>query len=209
MEIYKKGSKGAVVKHIQKIVGAYQDGVYGDLTVESVKAWQTAHGLKGDGIVGPATMAKMVQYMATEERKPVKTKRKITEIIVHCTSTPEGRDDKIEDVRRWHKEQGWSDIGYHYVIHLDGSVHEGRNIEVSGAHCKNHNAHSIGVVYIGGMDKDMRHAKDTRTEQQKASLLSLLVDLKKKYPDAKIYGHRDFDRRDCPSFDARTEYRNV
>ena len=135
--------------------------------------------------------------------------RTINEIIVHCSATPEGRPTTVGDIRAWHKQRGFKDIGYHYVVYLDGSIHAGRPESAIGAHCTGHNQHSIGVCYIGGVAKDMKSPKDTRTEAQKKSLLQLLKMLKKKYPQAKIYGHRDFAAKACPSFDARKEYANL
>lgn len=134
--------------------------------------------------------------------------RTINKIIVHCADTPEGRDVRAEEIRRWHKAKGWNDIGYHYVIDLDGNVEPGRPIEQAGVHCQGHNADSIGICYVGGCDKAMK-PKDTRTEAQKASLITLLKFLVAKYPGAKIYGHRDFSSKACPSFDAKTEYANI
>ena len=134
--------------------------------------------------------------------------RKITKIIVHCADTPEGRDDKAADIRRWHKARGFNDIGYHYVVDLDGTIEPGRDVSVAGAHCTGHNADSIGVCYIGGADTDMK-PKDTRTEKQKTALQFLLKYLVQKYPGAKIYGHRDFANKSCPSFDAKTEYQEL
>ena len=135
--------------------------------------------------------------------------RDIEEIIIHCADTPEGRDVKAEEIRRWHtKERGWRDIGYHYVIDLDGTIEAGRPIEDAGAHCTGHNAKSIGICYVGGCDEKMQ-PKDTRTEEQKASLLLLLKYLRQRYPKAKIYGHRDFANKSCPSFDAKEEYENI
>lgn len=135
--------------------------------------------------------------------------RQITEIIIHCADTPEGRDVKADEIRRWHKnERGWSDIGYHYVIDLDGTIEAGRDVETAGAHCTGHNAKSIGICYVGGCDAQMQ-PKDTRTEQQKASLLLLLKYLRQRYPQAKIYGHRDFAQKACPSFDAKNEYKEI
>lgn len=135
--------------------------------------------------------------------------RKITEIIVHCSATPEGQNFTAEDIDRWHKQKGWQGIGYHYVIELDGSVHKGRNEEVIGAHCLGHNTYSIGVCYIGGLDKWTKAPKDTRTDAQKQALIDLLKSLKEKYPKAIIYGHRDFSKKDCPCFDAKNEYKNI
>jgi len=135
--------------------------------------------------------------------------REIKEIIVHCADTPEGRDDRAADIKRWHtKERGWSDIGYHYVIDLDGTIEPGRPIETAGAHCTGHNANSIGICYVGGCDEKMK-PKDTRTDEQKASLLLLLKYLVAKYPNATIYGHRDFANKSCPSFDAKEEYKTL
>lgn len=135
--------------------------------------------------------------------------RKIDEILVHCAATPEGKDFTVEDIDKWHKARGFKKIGYHFVIYNDGSVHEGRNIEEVGAHCTNHNSRSIGICYIGGVAKDGKTPKDTRTEPQKIALLKLLKELKVKYPKAEIYGHRDFANKACPSFDAKTEYKNI
>ncbi|MGN0875341.1 MAG: N-acetylmuramoyl-L-alanine amidase [Akkermansia sp.] len=136
--------------------------------------------------------------------------RRIDLILVHCSATAEGRDVPTETIRRWHvKGNGWKDIGYHYVVELDGSVHGGRMEAVVGAHCSGHNANSIGVCYVGGLAKDGKTPKDTRTEAQKRSLLALLRMLKKKYPGAVIRGHRDFAAKACPCFDAAKEYGNV
>jgi N-acetylmuramoyl-L-alanine amidase len=137
--------------------------------------------------------------------------RKITHIVVHCTATPEGRAHSVADIRQWHKQKGWSDIGYHWVVLLDGSVQPGRPEALAGAHVANHNSTTIGVVYVGGIDKATFQAKDTRTPTQKTALLKLLKDLKKRYPAAIILGHRDFPgvAKACPSFNARVEYANL
>jgi N-acetylmuramoyl-L-alanine amidase len=130
--------------------------------------------------------------------------RTINKIIVHCSDTPAGRHTTVEEIRDWHKQRGWSDIGYNYVVYLDGTVHEGRDIEKIPAHTKGHNKDSIGVCYIGG-----GKGIDTRTEDQKDALVDLLVYLKTTYPKARIYGHRDFSDKYCPSFDATKEYMNI
>lgn len=134
--------------------------------------------------------------------------RKIDKIIIHCSDTPEERDDRAADIRRWHKARGFNDIGYHYVVDLDGTIEPGRDVTIAGAHAEGHNANSIGICYIGGADTDMK-PKDTRTEEQKTALRLLLKYLVQKYPGAKIYGHRDFANKSCPSFDAKTEYEEL
>lgn len=120
--------------------------------------------------------------------------RRIDEIIVHCTASPEGRHVTVKDVDNWHRTRGWSGIGYHYLIYLDGSVHKGRPIERQGAHCATggHNRHSIGVCYVGGCAKDGKTPKDTRTPEQKEALRQLLKDLLRQFPNATIHGHREF-----------------
>jgi len=126
--------------------------------------------------------------------------RKIDEIIVHCTATPEGRAVTVADVTRWHKARGFRTIGYHYLVYLDGSVHPGRPLAEAGAHCTGHNARSVGVCYVGGCDKNMR-PKDTRTPAQRTALRKLVAELKLRFPDASIHGHREFAAKACPSFD--------
>ena len=217
---YKRGSRGEMVKQIQKaLCGAgYHvgviDGIFGQMTEDAVLMFQKANGLTADGIVGPATLAKLIP------NRFKKSRRNITKIIVHCSATPEGEDLTVEQIRKDHKAQGWSDIGYHYVIYRDGSIHEGRDVNLQGAHCGDNggNIGSIGICYIGGKERRIPGVayknlkdKDTRTDAQKVALLNLLLTLRKLYPQAKIYGHRDFDKhgKTCPSFDAKKEYSNI
>lgn len=202
--LLKKGCRGKDVKTLQRLLHLYDDGIFGDLTEEAVKQYQREHSLVADGIVGEKTWATMLSQSDTL----IKSKRNIKEIIVHCTATPEGRPTTIKELTDWHKKRGFSTIGYHYVVMLDGSVSRGRDVNVSGAHCEGHNSFSIGVCYVGGCDKQMK-AKDTRTPAQKYALLTLLKKLKVLYPNAKIRGHRDFAKKDCPSFDATSEYKNI
>lgn len=198
MTTIKKGSRGEDVKVLQSKLNLLVDGIFGPLTEEAVKEFQKANGLIADGIVGTNTWAKLGVS---------NNKRNITEIIVHCSATPEGKDFTTADIKRWHLERGFNDIGYHWVIYRDGSIHAGRSEAISGAHCTGHNTNSIGVCYIGGMDSANKNPKDTRTAAQKASLIKLLKELKVKYPKAKIHSHKDFAQKACPSFDATTEYK--
>ena len=131
-----------------------------------------------------------------------------TMIILHCSATREGQDVKAKTIKQWHKDRGFDDIGYHYVIDLDGTIEKGRDEELVGAHCKGHNATSIGICYVGGCDKNMK-PKDTRTPEQKRSMLSLVRKLVNKYkiPVTQIWAHHDFDKhKACPSFDV-SEFR--
>lgn len=135
--------------------------------------------------------------------------RRITEVIVHCSATPAGRDVTAADIRRWHKEErGFADIGYHFVVRLDGTVECGRPLAKTGAHCRGHNSRSVGVCYAGGIGGDGRPA-DTRTQAQREALLGLLTALCRRFPGAVIHGHRDFAPKACPCFDATAEYRNL
>jgi N-acetylmuramoyl-L-alanine amidase len=138
--------------------------------------------------------------------------RTIKHIVIHCSYTPEGRDEKTAEIKRWHtEERGWSDIGYHTVIELDGTVHAGRPYEKIGAGVEGHNRHAIHICYVGGMDKSMKKSKDTRTVEQKKSLTFMLEYYKGLFPKAVILGHRDFKgvKKDCPSFDALNEYKQI
>ena len=131
--------------------------------------------------------------------------RTITEIIIHCSATKEGQPFTAADIDRWHRQRGFRCIGYHYVISLDGSVHAGRPISEEGTHCQRHNAHSIGICYVGGLDS-LGQPKDTRTPEQKGALKALVKQLKNDYPNATIHGHNEFAHKACPCFDVRDEF---
>jgi N-acetylmuramoyl-L-alanine amidase len=102
-------------------------------------------------------------------------------------------------------DRGFSDIGYHFVIALDGTVETGRPLSQPGAHCVGHNRKSIGICYIGGVDHK-GNASDTRTISQKEALTRLILIIKQAFPNVRVHGHRDFARKECPSFDAASEY---
>lgn len=128
--------------------------------------------------------------------------RQIKEIILHCTATQEGRDVHVADVDRWHKQQGWECIGYHYLITLDGKIEKGRPEWKIGAHCKGHNNVSIGIAYVGGVDYQGK-PKDTRTDAQKRALVQLLREVRGRHPKATIHGHNEFAAKACPSFNVQ------
>lgn len=137
----------------------------------------------------------------------------VDSIVIHCSATPEGMDFRAADIDRMHKERGFSEIGYHYVIDIDGTVEVGRVTTKSGAHCADkgfsgrpYNSHSIGICYIGGveattnskgqiiskLDKNGRAIpKDTRTPEQKKAMAELVYNLLEVYPITDILGHRD------------------
>ncbi len=140
--------------------------------------------------------------------------RDIDKIIVHCSATKEGNNVTAATIDQWHKDRGWKGIGYHYVVALNGTIEYGRSIYETGAHVRNHNKGSIGICYIGGVETDRGSngkwiAKDTRTLEQKESLLLLLKTLKKMHPEATIHGHNEFAAKSCPCFDANKEYCNI
>lgn len=125
--------------------------------------------------------------------------RELKEIILHCTATNEGHDYSVEQVRKWHLDRGFNDIGYHFLIRLDGTVEAGRPLETVGAHCKGHNANSIGIAYVGGLDKNGR-PKDTRTLPQKEAMRRLVHDLKQYFPRLEVHCHNEYSTKACPCF---------
>jgi N-acetylmuramoyl-L-alanine amidase len=140
--------------------------------------------------------------------------RTINKIIVHCSATQEGKDLDAAEINKWHLKRGWDGIGYHYVVLLDGVIEYGRSIYKQGSHVKGENEGSIGICYIGGVESKQGSngewiAKDTRTPEQKESLLLLLKTLKKMHPEATIHGHNEFAAKSCPCFDAKKEYCNI
>jgi N-acetylmuramoyl-L-alanine amidase len=145
--------------------------------------------------------------------------RKIDYIVIHATASREGKEQTVEQIRDMHVNQRkFRDIGYHWVVYLDGSIHKGRGEEEIGAHVTGFNKHSIGIAYVGGCDVNGK-PKDTRTEAQKIAIRAKVAELKNKYPNAQVKGHRDFspdlnkngkiERHEwikaCPSWDVETE----
>lgn len=135
----------------------------------------------------------------------MKERKETKKIIIHCSATIESKDIRASDIRRWHKNRGWSDIGYHFIIRLDGSIELGRDLKLVGAHCYGKNAESVGICYIGGLNLEEK-PKDTRTEAQKNSLKSLIETMHKIYPKATVHGHNEFSNKKCPCFDVKKEF---
>ena len=130
--------------------------------------------------------------------------RKITLIIIHCSATRVDHSYTFGDCREDHiHHRHFKDIGYHYYITRDGSIHKGRPEEQVGAHCRNHNRYSIGICYEGGLDTKGK-AADTRTPAQRAALHALVHSLRRDYPQAIVVGHHTLDpHKDCPCFDVK------
>jgi len=134
--------------------------------------------------------------------------RAINLLVVHCSATREGQDVSIDTIRGWHVNgRGWSDIGYHFYIDINGEIFKGRDIARMGAHTLGKNRNSIGICYCGGVEEDGKTPKDTRNDKQKVALLAVLKTLKAMYPDAEIHSHNDYANKACPSFDATDEYK--
>ena len=126
--------------------------------------------------------------------------RTITLIVIHCSAVRPDQTSSVAQIDRYHREKKkWKfGVGYHYVIRRDGSIEKGRPEWLIGAHCMNHNAHSIGICYEGGLDIRGDPA-DTRTEAQKVAMRQLLEDLHERYPRALILGHHDLNpHKACP-----------
>ena len=135
--------------------------------------------------------------------------RTISFIIIHCSAVRPTQTSSAREIDLWHRARGWKNgIGYHYVVRRDGTIEPGRREDQVGAHCKNHNAHSIGVCYEGGLDS-LGQPSDTRTPAQRTALRQLLTILKRRYPEALIVGHNTLARTTCPCFDAVTEYEDI
>ena len=154
-------------------------------------------------------------------------KQNIDAIVIHCTASRAGQDIRAADIDKMHQERGFAMIGYNYVVDLDGTVEDGRPLSRDGAHCntaglsgKSYNKHSIGIVYVGGLDENGKPA-DTRTPEQKQALADLVYRLMDEYPTIKeVIGHRDASTdkngdgkisknewiKQCPCFDVRAEF---
>lgn len=127
-------------------------------------------------------------------------------IVIHCSATRAIQNIGVKEIRDWHvRGRGWADVGYHKIIRRDGKVENGRPIDQAGAHVAGHNANSIGICLVGGLNNDTYAPEANYTAAQWASLKSLVADMLKKYPKAKVLGHRDFPgvKKSCPCMSAK------
>ena len=142
--------------------------------------------------------------------------RPLNEIIIHCTATRaewmgnSPTSAKVAEIDRWHRDRGFNQIGYHYLIDRDGTVATGRPLEKVGAHVKGRNTGSIGISLFGGHGSSENDAfADNYTPQQEAALLKLLRDLREKYPSIKtVSGHNQYAAKACPGFNVPRWYAN-
>tara|TARA_R110000796_G_scaffold127546_1_gene242870 strand:+ start:398 stop:817 length:420 start_codon:yes stop_codon:yes gene_type:complete len=129
-----------------------------------------------------------------------KVTRKIEEVFVHCSDTKTNQSFGVDDFRKWHvQERGWSDVGYHYVIRLNGTVEIGRPLARSGAHAKGHNAHSVGICFEGGK-KPSGSPWEEPTAKQVSAWFTLYWRLCDVYGNLKIRGHYEVSSKTCPNF---------
>jgi N-acetyl-anhydromuramyl-L-alanine amidase AmpD len=124
--------------------------------------------------------------------------RKINRLIIHTSASPNSLDVGVKEIREWHLQKGWKDIGYHFVIRRNGVLEKGRPIEQVGAHVAGHNADSIGICLVGEGT-----SLDYVTSAQAATLRRVVGDLKVLYPKATIHGHREYANKLCPGFDIK------
>ncbi|MDA3816763.1 MAG: N-acetylmuramoyl-L-alanine amidase [Prolixibacteraceae bacterium] len=131
--------------------------------------------------------------------------RNINKGIIHCSATPEGRQVTVADIEKWHRARGFYTIGYHYVVYIDGTIHKGRDLSETGAHCYGQNSNSIGICYVGGCDKDLK-PKDTLTDLQYRSIVTLVWELSQRFEGITFHGHNEFSDKACPSFNVQDKF---
>lgn len=141
-----------------------------------------------------------------------KNRAKTDFICIHCAATRPSQDIGAKEIDRMHRQRRFNCIGYHFVIRRNGTIEEGRPVEQIGAHVENYNAISVGICMVGGVsEKDVNVPENNFTPAQFESLKSLLLDLRKKYPKARIQGHHEFPRvaKACPSFPVQPWLKSV
>jgi len=132
--------------------------------------------------------------------------RLLNRIILHCTATRVGEELDVSQIDKWHKDRGFSEIGYHYVIYANGTIATGRDIRKKGAHVKGHNHDSVGVAYVGGLDNNLV-PQDTMTMQQELAFLHLVNSLRVVFGDLSVHGHNEYSNKACPSFEVQEKYK--
>lgn len=130
-------------------------------------------------------------------------------VIIHCADTPAGMDVGAEEITAWHRQRGYLDIGYHYVIRRDGRLEVGRERDEIGAHALGRNKDSLGVCLVGGRGPGGK-AENNFTPAQFAALGALLARLRAEYPEARVIGHREVNpKKACPSFDVQAWLKTI
>lgn len=132
-------------------------------------------------------------------------------IVVHCAATRPSMDIGADEIRRWHRQQGWLDIGYHFVIRRDGTLETGRPETQRGAHARGFNHKSLGICLVGGVAEDGKTPEANFTEEQLEVLATLTIELQYLHENQEtgalpeVLGHRDLPNvsKACPSFDVR------
>lgn len=140
-------------------------------------------------------------------------------LVLHCTATPEGREVTSKEIRHWHTDpvskggRGWKQVGYTDLFHLDGTVERlvrnNEDAEVDPWEVTNgaagYNSVSRHVVYAGGVAKDGKTPKDTRTAGQLKAMRDYVRAFHERFPQIRIVGHRDLPgvKKACPSFDVK------
>lgn len=110
-------------------------------------------------------------------------------------------DIGVREIREWHLDRGWSDIGYHYVIRRNGNIEEGRPESYVGAHTIGKNDRSLAICLVGG---DTERGYPNFTRKQFETLIYLINSLLLKYPKATVHGHNEFTtEKTCPVFDVK------
>lgn len=138
-------------------------------------------------------------------------------LVIHCTATPQGRAVSSDEIRRWHTSpiskggRGWKQVGYTDIIHLDGRVerlvdnNEDTMVDpwevTNGA--AGINSVSRHIVYVGGVARDGKTPKDTRTDEQREALKQYVLDFHGRHPSVRIIGHNEVAKKACPSYDVQ------
>ena len=121
---------------------------------------------------------------------------KVNKIIVHHSYSKDHatlRD--FDEIKRWHTNKGWRDIGYHYVIEKVNGVYgviKGRPENMAGAHTLGHNHDSIGICLVGNF------MVDNVPSDMLDVLVDLIKDIRKRHGDIFAGGHGDFNATSCP-----------